>query len=116
MDIAIPVERSVVYIRYLDHVLYRNITEPMIEPIERETVGWLTHQNKEVVHLELDRNFDELQCSSGHGSGLVILRNCIIEIRVLPLKNFSSMILFSRNNNSGSVESALSDKEAKNSA
>ena len=116
MDIVIPVERSVVYIRYLDHVLYRNIVEPVMEAAERETVGWLTHQNEELVHLELDRNFDELQCSSGHGSGLVILRKCIIEIRVLPLQNFSSMILFPRNNNNGNVESALSDKEAKNSA
>ena len=115
MDIVIPVERSVVYVRYLDHVLYRN-TEPVLEASERETVGWLTHQNKELVHIELDRTLDELPYSSGHGSGLVILRKCIKEIRVLPLQNFSSMILFSTNNDNRTVESALSDKEAKNSA
>ena len=32
---------SVVYVRYKDHVLYRNIHNPIEEAVERETVGWL---------------------------------------------------------------------------
>jgi len=40
---------SMVYVRYLDHVLYRNIPKPIDEPAERETIGWLTKDEKGVV-------------------------------------------------------------------
>jgi hypothetical protein len=35
---------SVVYIRYKDHVLFKNTSQPVKDIAERETVGWLTQE------------------------------------------------------------------------
>ena len=88
---------SVVYIRYLDHVLYRNTPKAVEEAAERETIGWLTHENGKLLHIEHDRTLDKLPYSSGSGSGLVLLKSCIIEIRTLPLQKPSRLTLFLRN-------------------
>ena len=45
----------VLYVRYKDHVIYKNILQPNPEAIERETVGWLTHQNQDIILIEHDR-------------------------------------------------------------
>ena len=115
---SIPISKkvptgSVVYIRYLDHVLYRNLPKALEEPAERETIGWLAHENDELICIENDRTKDELPYSSGSGSGLVLLKKCILEIRASPLQNFSTLTLFSRNKHTKSVESALQTKKRK---
>ena len=112
MDKAIP-KKTLVYIRYLDHVLYKNTPKAVKTPAERETIGWLAHENDELICLENDRTIDELPFSNGSGSGLVILKNCILEIRVSSLKNFSPLTLISGNNYTKSVESALQIKKRK---
>ena len=112
MDAAIP-EGSVVYIRYLDHVLYKNTPKAIKEAAERETVGWLTHENDNLLCVENDRTIDELPYSSGSGSGLVLLKNCILEICALPLQKKSSWSLISRNTNFRNAESALQRKKRK---
>jgi len=104
---------SVVYIRYLDHVLYRNLPKALEEPAERETIGWLAHENDELICIENDRTRDELPYSSGSGSGLVLLKSCILEIRVSSLESFSPLSLISRNKYTLSVESALQTKKRK---
>ena len=43
------------YVRYKDHVIYKNILQPIAEAAERETVGWLTKQNEEIMLMENDR-------------------------------------------------------------
>ena len=83
---AIPLG-SVVYVRYLDHVLFQNVPNRIEEPAERETVGWLTKDEKGVVCIENDRTLHKLPYSSGSGSGLVLLKSCIIEIRLVPIQN-----------------------------
>ena len=112
MKKAIPL-RSLVYVRYLDHVLYRNTPKPIEEPAERETIGWLTKDEKEVVCIENDRTLDELPYSSGSGSGLVLLRSCILEIRLSPIQKVSGWTLISRNTNFRNAESALQTKKRK---
>ena len=74
---------SAVYIRYKDHVLFKNITQPVAEAAERETVGWLTKQNEEIMLIEHDRTVQSLETSSGQGNGIVILKNCVLEMRLL---------------------------------
>ena len=88
---------SVAYVRYLDHVLYKNTPQPIKKAAERETIGWLTHENGKLLHIEHDRTLDTLPYSSGSGSGLVLLKSCIIEIRALPLQKPSGLTLFLRN-------------------
>ena len=104
---------SVAYVRYLDHVLYKNTLQPIKKVAERETIGWLTHENDQLLHIEHDRTLDELPYSNGSGSGLVLLKKCILEIRALPLKDSSGWSLISCNTNFRDAESALQNKERK---
>ena len=112
MDVAIP-EGSVVYIRYLDHVLYKNTPNAVKEAAERETVGWLTHKNDTLLCIENDRTIEKLPYSSGSGSGLVLLKSCILEIRALRLQKKSGRSLITRNTDFRNAESALQTKKRK---
>jgi hypothetical protein len=80
---------SAVYVRYKDHVLYKNIQQPLAEAVERETIGWFTKQTDEIMFIEHDRTIQNAQIPSGQGSGLIILKSCILEIRELPLQKTS---------------------------
>jgi len=82
---------SAVYIRYLDHVLFRSIQKAPENVAERETIGWLTQVNKELLCIQHDRIVESLKQASCTASGLVLLKSCILEIRALPLQNFPSM-------------------------
>jgi hypothetical protein len=87
---------SPVYVRYKDHVLFKNVVEPIEKAVERETIGWLTKQTDEIMLIEHDRTISCFQLSMGQGSGLLILKNCIIEMRELPLQKSSSCHLNSK--------------------
>lgn len=87
---------SAVYIRYKDHVLFRNIQQPMEEAMERETIGWLSKENGEIILVEHDRTMPNIQLNGGQGSGVIILKSCILEIRKLPLQKSSGWRLNSQ--------------------
>ena len=76
-----------VYVKYKDHVIYKNIQHPIAKAVERETVGWLTNQNDEIMLIEHDRN---LRVKGGGINGVVLLKSCILEIRLLPLQKTSN--------------------------
>ncbi len=82
---ASPVEGLPVYVRYKDHVLFKNIQQPLAEAVERETIGWLTKQTNEIMLIEHDRTIPNAQIPSGSGSGVIILKSFILEIHALPL-------------------------------
>lgn len=104
---------SIVYIRYKDHVLFRNTAKPVKDADERETVGWLTHENKERICVEHDRTIESLQHASGRGSGLVLLKSCILEIRALPLQRFQRWSLSCQNTITRNTEYALQNAKRK---
>ncbi|MBT0160189.1 hypothetical protein G4O51_09415 [Candidatus Bathyarchaeota archaeon A05DMB-2] len=81
---------SAVYVRYKDHVLYKNIQQPVADAVERETIGWLTKQNDEIILIEHDRTITNPQIPSGQGNGVIILKSCVLEIRELPLQKTSN--------------------------
>ena len=112
MGQAIP-KGSIVYIRYKDHVLFKNTTKPVKDVAERETIGWLTHENKEHVCVEHDRTIESLQHASGTGSGLVLLKSCILEIHVLPLQKFQRGSLSCQNTITRNAEYALQNAKRK---
>lgn len=112
MDQAIP-KGSIVYIRYKDHVLFKNTAKPVRDVVERETMGWLTHENKELICVEHDRTIENLQCASGTGSGLVLLKSCILEIRALPLQKFQRGSLSCQNDITRNAEYALQNAKRK---
>jgi hypothetical protein len=103
---------SAVYIRYKDHVLFKNIATPIQEAIERETIGWLIKQNKEIMLIEHDRTISNIQLSTNQESGLVILKSCIIEIHQLPLQKNSEWTLNSQESKA-KAEYALQTKKRK---
>jgi hypothetical protein len=88
MGEAIPLG-SAVYIRYLDHVLFKNTPEAVKDAAERETIGWLTQETGKLLCIQHDRTIESLQYSSGSVSGLVLLKSCILEIRALTLQTTS---------------------------
>jgi hypothetical protein len=74
--------KSLVYVRYKDHVLFRNIIEPLKEAIERVTIGWLTKQTDEIMLIEHDRTIPNAQIPSGKGNGIIALKQEVLkEIR-----------------------------------
>jgi hypothetical protein len=89
---------SAVYVRYKDHVLFKNLTHPIDVAMERETIGWLTKQTDEIMLIEHDRTVPNLQLPSGQGNGLIVLKSCIIEIHPLPLQKNSEWHLNSQEN------------------
>jgi len=80
---------SPVYVRYKDHVLFKNLEQPLEKAIERETIGWLSKENNEIILVEHDRTRSNAELGSGQITGLIILKVCIIEIHNLPLQKSS---------------------------
>lgn len=103
---------SAVYVRYKDHVLFKNIQQPLAEAIERETIGWLAKQNEEIMLIENDRTVPDKRLPGGQGSGVIILKCCVIEIRELPLQKISKWLLNS-SDVKGRGEYALQPKKRK---
>ncbi len=103
---------SPVYIRYKDHVLFKNIQHPMEEAMQRETIGWLSKENSEIILVEHDRTMSNSELCSGQSNGLIILKSCIIEIRKLPLQESLKWDLNS-NETTDKAEYALQPKKRK---
>jgi hypothetical protein len=109
---AIP-KGSIVYIRYKDHVLFRNISRPVNGAVERETVGWLTQENKELLCIQHDRTIENIHHSNGAASGLVILKSCVQGICVLPSKDFPCWFLVCKNSKTNGAKYALQNEKRK---
>jgi len=77
--------RSVVYVRYRDHVLYHRGDPMLMKPQIRECVGWLVYDCAEYIIVCWDRDAGPPTLKSGDpkASGLVILRPEILELRRL---------------------------------
>jgi hypothetical protein len=80
---------SAVYVRYRDHVLFKNIEQPVAEAIERETLGWFAKETEEIMLIEHDRAVPYADIGSSQGNGVIILKSCIVEMRELPLQENS---------------------------
>jgi hypothetical protein len=74
---------SVVYVRYRDHVLFRNSDPETQEPIVQEVVGWLQAENDEYIRLVMARYLEPKADGSPvvKATGLVILKKMILEMR-----------------------------------
>jgi hypothetical protein len=103
---------SAVYIRYKDHVLFKNFQQPIEEATERETIGWLSKETDEILLVEHDRTPLYLHLGSGQCNGLIILKNCILEIQPILLQESSKWVLNSQNAK-GKAEFALQPKKRK---
>ncbi len=102
---------KLVYIKYKDHVFFRNVQTLPTESVMREAVGWVKKEDNEIMLIECDRPI--LQGYSGC-NGVVVLKNCIIAMVEVPLNS-----LFGEHLNcptaKNKMSAALLAKEAKNS-
>jgi hypothetical protein len=72
-----------VYLRYLDHVLFRDMDPETAKPFTRECVGWLDYEDNKYVRLVWERFAmpDPPGESKPRATGLVILKKAVLEIR-----------------------------------
>src|SRR5271157_1003928 len=80
---------SVVYVRYKDHVLFKNVEQSMTKAVERETVGWFAKETEEIMLIEHDRAVPNAQLPNSQCNGVIILKSCIVQMRELPLQENS---------------------------
>ena len=99
-----------IYVKYKDHVFFKNISEPPAAAVIRETIGWVKEENDELFLIETDRAVPR---TGKNVNGIIILKNCIIEAYPLPLQNNSECRLNSQNSTIKSVECAFRPSERK---
>lgn len=109
---------ALVYVRYLDHVLFRNSDAGLFRPALRETVGWLHRETTDAVWLLWERSVEPLphERSPAEESGLVLLKSSIVEMRRLPLQEILNGLLFRSSALKLHCRVSASAEEAKNSA
>lgn len=73
-------ERVLVYVRYRDHVLFKNCSARSVKPVSREAVGWLVRQNEEALWLVSDKPTGSCRKDSLE-TGLVLLRKDVLELK-----------------------------------
>jgi len=76
---------GLVYVRYRDHVLFRNANSSLYQPAIRECVGWIAKENDEAIWILWDRSVSKLphERIQLEESGLVILKSEILEMKKL---------------------------------
>ncbi len=116
---TIPSEfEGLIFVRYLDHVIFSRASALTLKPQVREAVGWLVYECDYYVTLTWDRDSEPPTLKGGDpkASGLVVLKTDIQELKRLgPLQNNCYCHLNSATTNSSS-EYALQANGAKNSA
>jgi len=76
---------SIMYMRYWDHVLFRNVNPKQMKPGVCEAVGWVAKEDDRAVWLLWWRPVNRLphERPSPVASGVVILKSDILEMRKL---------------------------------
>lgn len=74
---------SIVYVRYLDHVLFKSVDPKLIKPGVCEAIGWLQKEDERAIWIVWWRPVNRLphERPSPAASGLVILKSDILELR-----------------------------------
>jgi len=73
---------SLVYVKYVDHVLFRNADPNIFKPTVREAIGWIVKESDEALWICFDRTVDGLPYEKpDRASGLVIIKSDILEMK-----------------------------------
>ncbi len=78
---------TVVFVRYLDHVLYNRTSALAMKPQSREAIGWLTYDCELYIILTWDRDAGPPTLHGGDpkASGLVLLKSDVLELQLVRL-------------------------------
>ena len=73
------------YVKYRDHVLFKDADPDAYKPFVREAVGWLDHEGKDYVRLIWERFAEPAarEESRQRATGLVIFKSAIMELKRL---------------------------------
>jgi hypothetical protein len=74
---------DVIYCRYLDATLFRDVDPAFGYPVERECIGWLSHENNEFIRLVFERYAVPQSEGAQRETGIAVLRSAILEMRLL---------------------------------
>ena len=79
--------RQLIFVRYLDHVLYSRNSAVAMKPQKREAVGWLVYDCELYVILSWDRDAEPPTLHGGDpkASGLVLLKSDILDLQRLKV-------------------------------
>ena len=79
----IPELGAAVYVRYRDHVLFKDADPGAYRPFVREAVGWLDHEDSDCIRLVWERFAEPTPNGEAkqRASGLVIMKSSILELR-----------------------------------
>jgi hypothetical protein len=74
---------SLVYVRYRDHVLFRNADPESARPVVQEAWGKLDYEDPEYIRLVVARyqEPDNMEEHAAKATGLVIVKSTILEMR-----------------------------------
>jgi hypothetical protein len=75
-----------IYVKYLDHVLFKNCNLAEAKPCIREVIGWLVSENSEGILICVDQPANPIAHEKIKATGLVILRNAILETHKARIK------------------------------
>jgi hypothetical protein len=77
--------RTAVYVKYKDHLLFKDCDPQTFGPFVRETIGWLDHEASDFVRVVWERAVGNgtKPAIKEKATGLVILRGDILEMRRL---------------------------------
>jgi hypothetical protein len=79
--------KQLIFIRYLDHVLYNRNSAIAMKPQTREAVGWIVYDCELYLTLTWDRDAEPPTLHGGDpkASGLVLLKTDILELQLLKV-------------------------------
>jgi len=79
---------NIVYVKYADHVLYRNINSEKICPVIRETLGWKINEGMDFIQICWDKSVIHQESEIiDSNSGLLIMKNDILELSFIQIQN-----------------------------
>ena len=85
------------YVKYSDHVLFRYCDSSKLKPCIRETIGWLTFEDKNALYICSDTSTKPIFNMKKQESGLIILKSTVLEridcnlTRILSTNNEDNM-------------------------
>lgn len=82
-EIAIVSLGSLVYVRYQDHVLFKDCDSSKYFPWIRETIGWLDYDDEKSIRIVWERyaeSFDN-ETVRMKSTGISLVKNAVMEIR-----------------------------------
>ena len=72
-------KNKLTYVKYRDHILFRNYDPSKLKPCIRKTIGWISFEDKEAICICSDVPAKLILGMNNGESGLIILKSAVLE-------------------------------------